>query len=63
MSTADKKYKKAQKRKEKLKREKLRSSAPAQKDAAIEAKKFGVIQIVIFCTMAIAGALVVLYNV
>jgi hypothetical protein len=59
----DKKQKKAHKRKEKLKREKLRSSKPAQKEAINEAKKFGVIQIAIFCTMAVAGALVVIFNV
>ena len=63
MSTIDKKYKKAQKRKEKLKKEKLRNMAPAQKEARKEAKKFGVIQIAIFCTMAVAGALIVLLNV
>ena len=59
----DNKQRKAQKRKEKLKKEKMRSSTPVQKEARKEARKFGVIQITIFCAMAIAGALIVIFNV
>ena len=48
MSNMDNKQRKAQKRKEKLKKEKMRSSTPVQKEARKEARKFGVIQILYF---------------